>query len=185
MTDSPSPTLGSAAALHTDPAAGPGFTRRAWLAHALGTLPVLGVLAGAAPVHAAPAAAPVPLTVYKDPECGCCERWLLHMAAAGFRPAVHDVTDLAAVKARLGVPVALHACHTAVVGGYVVEGHVPAADVHRFLRERPRVGGVAARGLAVPNMPAGSPGMEGPRADPYVVLAFAPGGATARFAAHS
>lgn len=182
MTALSSPTPRPAPALYNGET---GVTRRAWLARALGALPALGVLVGTMAAHAAPAAAaPVPLTVYKDPECGCCERWLLQMAAAGFRPAVHDVADLAAVKARLGVPAALHACHTAVAGGYVVEGHVPAADVHRFLGERPRVGGVPARGLAVPNMPAGSPGMEGPRAEPYAVLAFAPGGATARFASH-
>jgi len=127
---------------------------------------------------------PLALTIYKDPACGCCEQWVTDMAAAGFRPAVHDVADLAAVKARLGVPAALHSCHTAVVGGYLVEGHVPAADVRRFLRERPRVGRVAARGLAVPGMPAGSPGMEGPPPERYTVLAFATGGATTRFAAH-
>jgi hypothetical protein len=128
--------------------------------------------------------APVAITVYKDPNCGCCEQWVTHMAAAGFRPAVRDVTDLPAVKARLGVPDALHSCHTAVVEGAVIEGHVPAADVRRFLARRPRVGRVAARGLAVPGMPAGSPGMEGPRPERYTVLAFAAGGATAPFASH-
>jgi hypothetical protein len=133
---------------------------------------------------AAGSAAPLTLTVYKDPNCGCCEQWVTHMAAAGFRPAVRDVSDLPAVKARLGVPAALHSCHTAVVDGAVIEGHVPAPDVRRFLRERPRVGRVAARGLAVPGMPAGSPGMEGPPPERYAVLAFAPGGATTRFAAH-
>ena len=107
-----------------------------------------------------------------------------HMAAAGFRPAVQDVADLDAVKARYGVPAALRACHTALVDGHVVEGHVPAADVRRFLAERPVVGGRPARGLAVPGMPAGSPGMEGSRREPYVVLAFDPSGATTRFAAH-
>jgi hypothetical protein len=176
MTD-PLPPVHAAAA-----PAGDVLTRRAWLVRAV---PALGLLTFAAAAHAAPSRTPAPLlTVYKDPDCGCCEKWLTHMASAGFRPAVQDVADLAAVKARLGVPAALHACHTAVVGGYVVEGHVPAADVHRFLRERPRVGGVPARGLAVPAMPAGSPGMEGPRAERYAVLAFAPNGATARFAVH-
>jgi hypothetical protein len=124
------------------------------------------------------------MAVYKDPECGCCEQWVAHMAAAGFRPAVHDVADLAAVKARLGVPAALHACHTATVGGVLVEGHVPAADVRRFLAARPRVRGTPARGLAAPGMPAGSPGMEGPRPERYVVVAFGAGGATVPFASH-
>jgi hypothetical protein len=189
---------------HPSPAAAPSsgaassapasLARRAWLAGALRGA-IAGALAGAAdalrPAAAAaaalpggPPAQPLALTVYKDPNCGCCEQWVTHMAAAGFRPAVHDVADLAAVKARLGVPAALHSCHTAVVGGAVVEGHVPAADVRRFLRERPRVGRAAARGLAVPGMPAGSPGMEGPPPERYAVLAFAAGGATTRFAAH-
>jgi hypothetical protein len=144
----------------------------------------LGGWAALRPSASAAAPAPLVLRVYKDPSCGCCEQWVAHMAAAGFRPAVHDVADLAAVKARLGVPPALHACHTAEVGGAVVEGHVPAADVRRFLSARPTVKGRPARGLAVPEMPAGSPGMEGPRAEPYDVLAFAPGGATVRFARH-
>lgn len=181
MTDSSLPVSHP---LSTSPSGEAGLTRRLWLARAIGALPALGAFVATAAAHATPTVAPVPLTVYKDPECGCCERWLMQMAAAGFRPAVQDVADLAAVKARLGVPAALHACHTAVADGFVIEGHVPAADVHRFLRARPRVGGVPARGLAVPDMPAGSPGMEGPRAEPYVVLAFAPSGATARFAAH-
>ena len=106
------------------------------------------------------------------------------MAAAGFRPAVQDVADMDAIKQRYGVPAALRACHTSLVGGYVVEGHVPAADVRRLLREPPAVGGRPARGLAVPGMPAGSPGMEGSRQDRYAVLAFDASGATARFASH-
>jgi hypothetical protein len=174
-------------------------SRRAWLGGA-GRAAAAALLAGATGVlrpaalaalpagHASGAdtpAAPTGLTVYKDPNCGCCEQWVTHMAAAGFRPSVRDVADMNAVKARLGVPAALHSCHTAVVdGGVVIEGHVPAADVRRFLRERPRVGRAAARGLAVPGMPAGSPGMEGPPPERYTVVAFAAGGATTRFAAH-
>lgn len=162
------------------------LSRRAWLVRAVTTSAAAGVLLRGRRAWAqAPApAAPLALTVYKDPECGCCEQWVAHMAAAGFRPAVHDVADLAAVKARLGVPAALHACHTAEVAGVVVEGHVPAADVRRFLRERPRVGRAAARGLAVPAMPVGAPGMEGPRAERYAVLAYSADGSTVRFAAH-
>jgi hypothetical protein len=163
----------------------PAHLRTAALAGALaGAAGALRPAAAAAGVGAPAPTQPLALTVYKDPNCGCCEQWVTHMAAAGFRPAVHDVSDLAAVKARLGVPAALHSCHTAVVGGVVVEGHVPAADVRRFLRERPRVGRAAARGLAVPGMPAGSPGMEGPPPERYVVVAFAAGGATTRFASH-
>jgi hypothetical protein len=170
------------------PDARPALSRRAWLAGALraGAAAALAPSALAALTDAGAAGAPPPLaiTVYKDPNCGCCEQWVTHMAAAGFRPSVRDVSDLPAVKSRLGVPSALHSCHTAVVDGAVIEGHVPAADVRRFLRERPKVGRVAARGLAVPGMPAGSPGMEGPPPERYAVLAFAPGGATARFASH-
>jgi hypothetical protein len=158
------------------------LTRRAWLARAAAA--ALGGWAVLRPAAAAAAPAPLVLRVYKDPSCGCCEQWVAHMASAGFRPAVNDVADLAAVKQRLGVPGALHACHTAEVGGIVVEGHVPAADVRRFLAARPKVAGRPARGLAVPEMPAGSPGMEGPRTEPYTVLAFGTGGATVPFARH-
>jgi hypothetical protein len=187
------PAVTAAPGAPTTPAT-PGFTRRAWLAGAGAGLLAAAVAVlrpatlAAAGVGARPGGQPArpgpALTVYKDPNCGCCEQWVTHMAAAGFRPAVHDVADLAAVKTRLGVPAALHSCHTAVLGDVVVEGHVPAADVRRFLRARPRVAGAAARGLAVPGMPAGSPGMEGPPPERYTVLAFAPGGATARFASH-
>ncbi len=180
-TPRPAPNASTAGAA----GAAPGLTRRAWLgacARAAGAAAAVTALRPAALAALAPA--PTPMTVYKDPNCGCCEKWVTHMAAAGFRPAVHDVRDMAAVKARLGVPAALHSCHTAEVGGYVVEGHVPAADVRRLLRERPRVAGRAARGLAVPGMPAGSPGMEGPPPERYEVLAFVAGGRTARFAAH-
>ena len=192
MTDHAAPT--TAALADATPTDAAPLTRRVWLADAMRTAVAAGLAGGAGLLRPAPLAAAVPrgataaaalaLTVYKDPECGCCEQWVTHMAAAGFRPAVHDVDDLAAVKTRLGVPTALRSCHTAVVDGAVIEGHVPAADVRRFLRERPRVGSVAARGLAVPGMPAGSPGMEGPPSERYAVLAFAPGGATTRFAAY-
>ncbi len=102
------------------------------------------------------------------------------MRAAGFATTVRDEADMNAVKRRLGVPDALASCHTGLVGGYVVEGHVPAADVLRLLRERPR-----AKGVAVPGMPAGSPGMEmGGRADRYDVVAFDANGATRVFATH-
>ncbi|MBY4610877.1 DUF411 domain-containing protein [Rhizobium sp. 9T] len=99
-------------------------------------------------------AAMVKMTVYKDPACGCCHEWSKAMAAAGFSVDARDTDDLAAVKARLGVPSFLEGCHTAVVGDYYLEGHVPLTAVQRLLLERP-----ALRGLAVPGMPSGSLGM--------------------------
>ena len=115
----------------------------------------------------APADAPT-VTVYKSPTCGCCSMWVEHLEASGFEVNAIDRDDMAAVKDSLGVPDHLSSCHTAVVGGYVVEGHVPAEDVARLLEEQP-----AAHGLAVPGMPAGSPGMEmGGRRDPYDVIVF-------------
>jgi len=106
--------------------------------------------------------------VWKDPNCGCCKDWISHLEANGFQVKVHDSGN-AAARARLGVPETLGSCHTAQVGGYALEGHVPARDIQRLLKERPR-----AVGLAVPGMPVGSPGMDGPeyqgRKDPYDVL---------------
>lgn len=108
------------------------------------------------------------MTVYKSPTCGCCGLWVDHMKAAGFQVRVVDMDDVTEVKQASGVPMRLRTCHTAVVGDYVVEGHVPADVVQKLLRERP-----AAAGVAVPGMPIGSPGMEqGPRKDPYDVLLF-------------
>lgn len=112
--------------------------------------------AGLAAACAGPAQAQS-LTVYKTPWCGCCTAWADHMKKAGFAVTFVEREDLAPLRARYGVPDALASCHTAVIGGYVVEGHVPAADVQRLLKERPK-----ARGLAVPAMPIGSPGMESP-----------------------
>lgn len=111
-----------------------------------------------------PAEIPPEITVYKTPTCGCCTKWARHLEAHGFRVRAQDVADLGAVKRRLGVPPEAEACHTAVVQGYVVEGHVPAADVARLLAENPPV-----RGLAVPGMPKGSPGMESRDREPYAV----------------
>lgn len=107
------------------------------------------------------------VVVYKSAACGCCGDWVDHLRSAGFDVRVEDRDDLHPVKAELGVPGDLTACHTAVVDGYVVEGHVPASDVRRLLEERPDVAGVA-----VPGMPVGSPGMEGPREESYSVVAF-------------
>ena len=107
------------------------------------------------------------IIVYKGPACGCCGRWEKHMRASGFRLRSQVVSDIGSMKRSMGVPLGLWSCHTAVVEGYLVEGHVPASDVGRMLRERPR-----ALGIAVPGMPIGSPGMEqGPR-KPYETVAF-------------
>lgn len=107
------------------------------------------------------------VTVYKDPDCGCCNAWVDHLKANGFAVKVHEVRDMTPHKKKLGVPERLASCHTAVVDGYTIEGHVPAAEIRRLLAERPR-----AKGLAVPGMPQGSPGMETGKIDPYDVLLF-------------
>lgn len=125
----------------------------------------------AAPL-AATAASNAVVNVYKSPTCGCCRVWIDHLRAHGFNVVAHD-TGNNAMRARLGMPGELGSCHTAVVDGYVIEGHVPAREVSRLLRERPD-----ALGLAVPGMPLGSPGMEGPRTDPYDVLLVSRNGAT-------
>ena len=116
------------------------------------------------------AAQPV-VTVHRDPNCGCCLGWVQHLQKAGFSTKVLETKDLEAVKTRLGVPDDLAACHTAEVLGYVIEGHVPAPALQRFLAEKPN-----ATGLAVPGMPIGSPGMEGGKPEAYEVVLFAPGG---------
>ena len=149
--------------------------RRSVLGAALG----LGLAAGR-PVLAT---GPARVEVWKSPSCGCCADWIAHMRAAGFDVQVHDSGNVAA-RARLGLPARYGSCHTALVGGYVVEGHVPAADVTRLLREKP-----AALGLAVPGMPVGSPGMDGPeyggRRDPFDTLLVERGGGGHRvFVAH-
>ena len=117
------------------------------------------------PMHAAERPA---ITVHHDPSCGCCVGWMEHLDRAGFKLTRIQTGDLAAVKARLGVPEDLAACHTAEGGGYVIEGHVPAAALDRLFSERP-----SGIGLAVPGMPIGSPGMEGPAED-YDVVLFGP-----------
>lgn len=140
----------------------PSFDRRHFIA-ALGALTV----PGAARAQDGPRA----MTVHKDPNCGCCSAWAARMKATGrFAPRLIDQSDMIALKTRLRVPPELASCHTTQVGGYVVEGHVPAADVERLLRTRP----AGIIGLAVPGMPAGSPGMEMPdgRRDRFEVLAF-------------
>lgn len=109
--------------------------------------------------------------VYKSPTCGCCSLWADHLREHGFKVVTQDVNDLTEVKATAGVPRDLFSCHTAVIDGYVIEGHVPADVIRQLLAERPK-----ATGLAVPGMPMGSPGMEGARKDPYDVVLFDPEG---------
>ena len=110
--------------------------------------------------------APPVIDVYKSPTCGCCNKWIDHLKANGFTVRSHDTDNVAEHKVRLGVPSGYGSCHTAEIGGYVVEGHVPAREIKRLLKENPR-----ARGLVVPAMPVGSPGMEaGGRKDPYKVF---------------
>ncbi|WP_245488351.1 MULTISPECIES: DUF411 domain-containing protein [Mesorhizobium] len=113
------------------------------------------------------------VTVYKDPSCGCCGAWADHMAKAGFTVKVVESSTLEKFKAEQGIPQALQSCHTALVSGYVLEGHVPAKAVGKLLAERP-----AVKGLAVAGMPVGSPGMEMPGVEPeaYDVVTFGPDG---------
>lgn len=162
------------------------ITRRLWLASVARALaggaaltsltPLLARAAGAAPVRRR-------IVVYKDPDCGCCKAWVSHLRANGFAPEAHDRGDVDAMKDSLGVPTALRSCHTAVAGRFVIEGHVPAADIARLLAHPPANGVV---GLAVPGMPAGSPGMETPgrRSERYDVLLFTATGRTSVFASH-
>jgi hypothetical protein len=107
------------------------------------------------------------IQVYKTPTCGCCGQWVAHLRKNGFQVSVQEVPDTSVYRRKYGVPEKLLSCHTAVVEGYAIEGHVPAADIQRLLRERPR-----AKGLAVPGMPVGSPGMEGPNKQAYSVMIF-------------
>ena len=117
--------------------------------------------------------------VWKSPDCGCCGEWVKHLQASGFNVKVND-TGNNAVRARLGMPAKLGSCHTAQVGGYAIEGHVPAADIKRLLAEKP-----SALGLAVPGMPIGSPGMEvGDRRDAYDVLLVGRDGSSRVFQSH-
>lgn len=133
------------------------------------------------PAAPARAARTLPLVeVFKSPHCACCGAWVEHMKAAGFQVKVTLVDDTSVARKRARMPDSLASCHTAFVGGYALEGHVPAEDVKRLLQAKP-----AAIGLAVPGMPAGSPGMEvGARKDPYDVLLVAPGGRATVFASH-
>lgn len=128
--------------------------------------------------HAADPALPE-VVIHKDPDCGCCGKWAEHLQASGFRVKTVAEADMQRVKQKFGVPERLGSCHTAKVGGYLIEGHVPASEIKRLLQEKP-----AVKGLAVPGMPAGSPGMESPHPQSYDVLSFDEKGRTGVFARH-
>ena len=123
------------------------------------------------------ASAGTPMMVYKDPNCGCCHSWVEIMRTAGFEVSVRDTRDMSSIKTRYKVGRPLTSCHTALVGGYVVEGHVPADVIRKLLRDKPKV-----LGIAVPGMPVGSPGMEGTPKQAYQVLTFDAAGKTTVFA---
>jgi len=118
--------------------------------------------------------------VYKTPTCGCCSKWIEHLEENGFEVKSKNLSDVNPVKRMNGVPMRLASCHTAIIGGYFVEGHVPAQDVKRLLAERPNVAGIV-----VPRMPVGSPGMEGPNPEAYSVLAVKKDGSTEVFSRHA
>ncbi len=125
-------------------------------------------------------AQPLPsVDVYKSPDCGCCKAWAEHLQKNGFSVILHDVDDVPAARKKLGMPNRYGSCHTAKVGEYLVEGHVPAADIKQLLKKQPK-----ALGLAVPSMPPGSPGMEGERSIPYDTLLVTPDGNATVFAHH-
>lgn len=121
------------------------------------------------------AAGPV-IDVFKSESCGCCAAWVEHLKANGFAPKVSNVANPSDYRERGGIPDELGSCHTAMVRGYAIEGHVPASDIKRLLADKPK-----AKGLAVPAMPLGSPGMEGPRKDPFDVLLVQANGKTKVF----
>ena len=137
----------------------------------------LALTLGSAMVFARQAPERTSITIYKTPTCGCCGKWVSHMQANGFDTTVVDVQDTSPMRAKAGVPPGLGSCHTAFVGGYAVEGHAPADIVHKMLKEKP-----AIAGIAVPGMPMGSPGMEGPSSQSYNIVAFDKQGKTTVFA---
>lgn len=146
-----------------------------------GGLAVVALIAVAsAPISRPTSSSAIEVTVFKSPTCGCCKNWVEHLREHAFTVVAKDTSDLTSVKRTFRVPDALQSCHTAFVNGYVVEGHVPAEDIRRMLKEKPKIAGIAVAG-----MPAGSPGMEmGPRKDAYTVMAFQRDGRTSVYARH-
>lgn len=141
---------------------------------------LLKIIAPLALLACAESATAATLIVTKTASCGCCKHWVEHMRKAGFAVQVRDVEDVSPTARRLGVPDQLRSCHTSQIGGYVIEGHVPAADVKRLLAAKPK-----AIGIAVPGMVVGSPGMEhGDHKEPYQVILFDKAGKTKVFASH-
>ncbi|HEU4563047.1 MAG TPA: DUF411 domain-containing protein [Gemmatimonadaceae bacterium] len=150
------------------------LSRREWIrlslggaAVALAAPAVASALVDRAADTSPDAAAPLDIVVYKSPSCGCCKKWEEHLRANGFKVTERSLDDLSEVKATFGVPAAVMSCHTGTIGGYVVEGHVPADLIKRMLKERPK-----AAGIAVPGMPVGSPGMEQGKPQRYDVVLF-------------
>lgn len=155
------------------------ITRRTFVTRVAGVVAV-GASGGLLWARLAPPGVdPTPIIIYKSSTCECCAKWVEHVRASGFAPSIHDEQDLDAVKDRLGVPKAVRSCHTGQVEGYLIEGHVPAADIRRLLTERPKVAG-----LAVPGMPTRTPGMAEPgdKIEGFEVVAFQSDGATKTFA---
>jgi hypothetical protein len=148
-------------------------SRREWLRMAVSGAAV-AVASGAIPAFAE---SPASITVYKNPSCGCCKKWVDYLRANGFTVTTHDMDDLSEVKATFGVPKDLQSCHTATTGRYVVEGHVPADLIQKMLRDH-----ATFAGLAVPGMVNGSPGMEGGTKERYDVVAFSKNGTTSVYA---
>ncbi len=139
----------------------------------------LGLLLGAALLSTSASADDLKISVYKSPTCGCCSKWVSHLQQNGFEVETTDLNDLRVIKSMSGIKPEQASCHTAKIGDYVIEGHVPAEDIKRLLSERPQ-----ARGLAVPGMPKGSPGMEHPNPEHYQVLLLGNDGTTEVFAEH-
>lgn len=143
---------------------------------------ITGCSVAQAPASVAQVALASEITVFRSPTCGCCELWGDHMRDAGFQVSDRITEEMTAVKDHYGVPESLRSCHTTVVDGYIIEGHVPAADVARLLTEQPP----EIAGLAAPGMPVGSPGMEsGSKVDPYTVFAFDKTGRAIPFSKHA
>lgn len=149
-----------------------------WIPLALAATVAVSIGAASNEHQAAPGSAAVSVvTVYKSPSCGCCGKWVDYLRANGFEVKVVDIVDLSEIKSASGVPKALQTCHTAVVEGYVVEGHVPVDALRTLLHDRPKVAGIA-----VPGMPTGSPGMDGAPAQHYDVVAWDKTGKTSVYA---